>query len=115
VAVTELYGFAEDDLHGAASLVNRELGICLELRDSFYFGGDYYCSPSNLHALRVTIRRNLDSLFDPKKDPPKEKYAEPEFRESALLIEVIDQRAKDKTSPTRFHDMPEIHFLRGEN
>ena len=42
MSTQDLYGLKTDDLEAARSVAERALGVALELRNSSYYGGDYY-------------------------------------------------------------------------
>jgi len=83
---TDLYGFAHNDLEEARGIVERVLGVILESHHSLHYG-EYYLGRLP-DEQSVHLRYNIDPLHDPRTDPPEEHFAEPDFRDSPLLLYV---------------------------
>jgi len=86
MTTTDIYGFEHDDLDAARVALECALGIRLQGHDSTYLGEYFHGSISSGPSLQ--LRRNADPMHDPQSGPPEERFAEPEFPSSRLLLFV---------------------------
>ena len=86
---TLLFGFTHRDMDAARRAVEQCLGIELAPHHSLY-SGDHYRGEAG-SGREVELRRNMDPLFDSKADAPEDRFAEPDFPDSHLLLYVHGQ------------------------
>ena len=92
MTTTDIYGFQHDDLDVARVAIESALAIRLQGHDSTYLGEYFRGSVSS--ALSLQLRRNTDPMHDPQSDSPEERFAEPEFSSSRLLLLVSGSDAE---------------------
>lgn len=101
-----LYSIAETDLDQAQILIEKATGVRLELRDSFYHGGDYLSwSSDDDSTLELIVQHNLDG----------EEIAEEDFPEAKILVIVSgDEEAAEavRKMSTLLRGVPGIDLLR---
>jgi hypothetical protein len=85
--VVELWGFPDPDIEAVRAVVERTLGVVLELRESASIGPYYHAAFCGAHA-DLVLRPNLDASFDPETDDPDESLEEPDFPDFGSLLYV---------------------------
>ena len=107
MTTTDIYGFQHDDLDQARAAIESALAIRLQGHDSTYLGE--YFRGSLAAGSSLQLRRNTDPMHNPEIDPPEERFAEPEFSSSRLLllvsgsdIEVIRQTLQQRVAGLSF-------------
>lgn len=99
-----LFGMADADLSRAGSLIERIVDIRLEMRDSYYRGGDYYLWKGT--DVELTLQLNYDCL--------DEDLAEEDFPDSKILVYLSgSERAHEIASLLR--GAPELRLLRSKS
>lgn len=83
----ELWGFPDPDIEAVRAVVERTLGVTMELHESASIGPYYHASLCGAHA-DLVLRPNLDASFDPETDDPDESLEEPDFPDFGSLLYV---------------------------
>ena len=84
----ELWGFYTDDVDSARAMVERALGIVMELHESDTIGPYYFAAFCAPHA-ELTLRPNLDPDVDEDEiEEPEDALAEPDFPDHGVLLYV---------------------------
>jgi hypothetical protein len=73
------YGVTINDLRNAKSIAESKLGISLELRNSAYRGGDYYCSKND--GEEIILQLNFTG-------PDPDDWQEPEHKNFPIVLYV---------------------------
>jgi hypothetical protein len=85
--VVELWGFPDPDIEAVRGVVERTLGVLMDLHESAAIGPYYHASLCSSHA-DLVLRPNLDAGFDPDTDDPDESLEEPDFPDFGSLLYV---------------------------
>ena len=109
---SDTYGFVHDDLESACEAIQQALGVQMEAHESSYLGGDYYSGQLPSGAAKLQLRHNVDLLYDERTDPPDERYAEPEFATSPILLYVTGHDSLDVVRTSLERHVAGISFLR---
>lgn len=99
---SSLYGFAELDLEGARSLLERALEVELRPHDSLYRGGDYYLLKEP--DAELILQQNYDCLDDD--------LAESDFPAARVLLYVDGERRAQEIAELLGARIPEAALLR---
>ena len=99
---SSLYGFAELDLEGARSLVERALEVELQPHDSLYRGGDYYLLKEK--DADIILQQNYDCL--------DHELAESNFPSARVLLYVDGERRAEEIAELLGARLPEATLLR---
>jgi hypothetical protein len=87
MSTQDLYGLKTNDLEAARSVAERALGVALELRNSSYYGGDYYQQRFEKHD-EITLQINHDGNDGG--------WAEEDYREFGVLLRVFSPDDGDR-------------------